>query len=355
MSAPAKTEDRTFLARRYTSDTFVYNIDVVGTCNLACASCPVGNTSLQAVSRGPRPRGVMPFDQFSRILEKILRESPVERPVISVYNWGEPLLHPEIGRIVRLVRSHGLYCAVSTNLNQDRFLEDLVAAGPSNIKISLSGFTQGVYGRTHNKGQIETVKANMRRLRQLLDQHKASIDVFVGYHDYIGNDGDELAAMEALAQELGFGLRHKIARFAPIEKVLTLSNDEGVPEPADRRIFDLLLVKPAEWARVAANEAADGSCVMREQEMALNYDGSVALCCNVFDYANNVAPDFLTVGHDELQARKNRHELCGPCQKAGYPQSCGLDGHPEILRIAAARAREAATVPVELVKRVARV
>jgi hypothetical protein len=127
----------------------------------------------------------MSFDHFSKILEKILAESPVERPVISVYNWGEPLLHPEVGRIVRLVRRHGLYCAVSTNLNQARFLEDLVAAGPSNIKISLSGFTQDVYGRTHNKGQIEVVKTNMRRLRALIDRYAMSIDVFVGYHDYI--------------------------------------------------------------------------------------------------------------------------------------------------------------------------
>ena len=128
MSAPANPENRTYLARRYSRDTFVYHIDIAGTCNLGCTSCPVGNTPLAAVSRGRRPRGFMPFDHFAKILEKILGESPVDRPVISLYNWGEPLLHPEIGRIVALVRSHGLYCAVSTNLNQARFLENLVAA-----------------------------------------------------------------------------------------------------------------------------------------------------------------------------------------------------------------------------------
>jgi hypothetical protein len=350
MSTESAGKDRTFLARRYTQDTFVYNIDIAGTCNLGCASCPVGNTPLKTASRGRQPRGFMPFEQFSKTLEKILRECPVERPVISIYNWGEPLLHPDVGRIVRLVRSHDLYCAVSTNLNQDRFLDDLVAAGPSNIKISLSGFTQDVYGRTHNKGHIEVVKTNMRRLRELIDQYGSRIDVFIGYHDYIGNDGDELASMEALARELGFGLKHKIARVAPLEKVLPLSSDGSVPEAADRPIFDLLLVKPAEWTRVALGEGVEEACVMRDQEMALNYDGSVALCCNVFDYANNVAPDFLAVSHDELQARKNRHELCGPCQKAGYPRSGGLDGHPEILRIAAARSREGVPASSTLLK-----
>ena len=342
MSTSNTASPRPFLARRYTADTFVYFIDIVGTCNLGCVSCPVGNTPLSTVSRGARTRGFMSFELFSQILDKIVREAPVPRPVVALYNWGEPLLHPDIGRIVRLVRSHDLYCAVSTNLNQDRFLEDLVLAAPSNIKISLSGFTQDTYSRTHNKGQIETVKANMRRLRELLDRHDVNTEVVVGYHDYIGNDGEELAAMEALADELGFLLRHKIARFAPLEKVLPLSRPDGVPDPNDRRLFELLLVKPAEWARVAAVEAQDGSCMMREQEMALNYDGSVALCCNVFDYANNVAPDFLSMSHDELQAQKHRHELCGPCTRAGFPYSGGLDDHPDIVRIIEARATSAA-------------
>jgi MoaA/NifB/PqqE/SkfB family radical SAM enzyme len=342
MTSASSGDSRTFLARRYSPETFVYNIDIAGTCNLGCASCPVGNTPLGTVARGERPRGFMPFELFSQILEKIVREAPVARPVITLYNWGEPLLHPDIGRIVRLVRERGLYCAVSTNLNQDRFLEDLVAAAPSNIKISLSGFSEDVYGRTHNKGRIETVKANMRRLRELIDRHGAKIDVFVGYHDYIGNDGEELTAMTALAQKLGFGVRHKIARLYPLEKALPLYDPGGVPAPGDRRLFDLLLVKPAEWSRVARQEAPDDrSCLMRDQEMALNYDGSVALCCNVYDYANNIALDFLSVSHGELQARKDRHALCGLCMKAGYPRSGGLDSHPEILAIAETRARKA--------------
>jgi len=340
----------TFLVRQPQAQSFVYNVDIVGTCNLGCVSCPVGNMPLGTVARGSRPRGFMSFELFSKIFDKIRHEAPVARPVIALYNWGEPLLHPDLGRIVALVRGHGLYCAVSTNLNQVRFLDELVAAGPSILKISLSGFSQAVYGRTHTKGRIETVKANMRRLRELIDQHGTRINVVIGYHDYIGNDGEELASMAALATELGFELRHKIARLYPLEKALPLFEAQAVPAPGDRAVVDLLLVKPSEWARVAAGAGTDTSCVMREQEMALNYDGSVALCCNVYDYANNVAPDFLSVSHEELQARKDRHELCGPCMKAGYPRSGGLDAHPEIQAIASARAKEAAPVPVALLK-----
>ena len=230
------TPSPSFLARQYRPDTFVYHIDIVGTCNLGCASCPVGNMPPASVDRGATPKGFMAFTTFQAVLEKIRIEAPVPRPVIALYNWGEPLLHPDIGAIVRLVRSHDLYCAVSTNLNQDRFLEDLVRARPSSIKISLSGHTQPIYGRTHTKGQIERVKTNMRRLRALMDTHQTPIDVFIGYHDYVGNGGDELAHMEMLARELGFALRHKIARLSPLEKLLPLCQPGTAPAPSDRAV-----------------------------------------------------------------------------------------------------------------------
>lgn len=334
---------RTYLTRGYSRATFVYNIDIVGTCNLACPSCPVGNTPLGSAWRGTQPKGFMGVELFSRILDKICRESPATRPVIALYNWGEPLLHPDIGRIVSLVRERNLYCAVSTNLNQTRFLEDLVIAEPSSIKISVSGSSQATYGRTHRKGQIDAVMSNMRLLRQLVDAHGKRIDIFIGYHDYIGNDGDELAAMEAIARELRFGIRHKIARFSPLEKMLPLCGDEPSVGDADTALYDLLLVKPHEWSRVATDGGFDDTCLMREQEMTINFDGSVALCCNVFDYANNVASDFLSVGHAALQSAKEHHPFCGPCMAAGYPRSCGLDAHPEIQTIVDARRRSAET------------
>jgi len=54
--------------------SYVYTIDIVGTCNLRCPTCPVGNSPA-----AERPKGFMPVDVFERILGKISRESPVAR------------------------------------------------------------------------------------------------------------------------------------------------------------------------------------------------------------------------------------------------------------------------------------
>ncbi len=138
--------------RRYSAregDTYIFVIDIVGTCNLRCPTCPVGNSP-------ERPRGFMDLALFRRIIAKIRRESPVPHPQINLYNWGEPLLHPELPRIIAILRQAGMRSYLSSNLNIKRGLEAVIAAGPDELKISLSGFSQETYSRTHARGEHGT-------------------------------------------------------------------------------------------------------------------------------------------------------------------------------------------------------
>ncbi len=57
------------------SGTYVYAIDVVGTCNLRCPTCPVGNSPL-----GARPKGFMEVDLFRRIIAKVVADDAAARP-----------------------------------------------------------------------------------------------------------------------------------------------------------------------------------------------------------------------------------------------------------------------------------
>ena len=54
--------------------------------------------------------------------------------------------------------------------------------------------------------------------------------------------------------------------------------------------------------------------------MAINADGSVALCCAVFDNKYNIADNFLEISHADLQKLKYSHPLCEECMRHGvYP------------------------------------
>ena len=71
--------------------TYLYAIDIVGTCNLRCPTCPVGN-----FPAADRPKGFMAPDLFERILAKIRVDAVVAEPEVWLFNWGEPLLHPQL-------------------------------------------------------------------------------------------------------------------------------------------------------------------------------------------------------------------------------------------------------------------
>jgi len=76
------------LVRESLKNPFSFNIDIVDTCNLRCVICPRGvyykdNTSDR-----------MDLGLFNRLLDKI--SSECECKYISLYNWTEPFLHPEL-------------------------------------------------------------------------------------------------------------------------------------------------------------------------------------------------------------------------------------------------------------------
>ena len=294
------------------SASYVYAIDVVGICNLRCPTCPVGN-----FPAADRPKGFMPLDLFERILDKIVAERVADRPEIWLFNWGEPLLHPQLPALVAAVRRRGLPVHLSTNLNVDRGLHELAQANPDNLKISLSGFTPASYARTHARGELRLVKANMHLLRHWLDQAGATTKVWVGHHLYKGGDA-ELAAVAALCEELGFA-HHPIAAFyQPLERLVDLLDGRAPPDP----VLDWLIEPPQVYlARIRATRSQRHDCELRFNQTVINHDGSVALCCSVYDKPNMLGLDFLATPHAELEAAKYRHPFCGTCMRHGLSYS----------------------------------
>jgi MoaA/NifB/PqqE/SkfB family radical SAM enzyme len=289
---------------------FNYIVEVVGTCNLRCPSCPVGN--LGDAGRG---RGFMDVDMFQAIIDKIKRESPVKKSNLWLFNWGEPLLHPEIARLITIGREAGLPVVLSSNLNHKFDFREAIKAGPSEIIISASGFTQEVYGRTHKRGNIEVVKENMRKLREYIDEFGVKMSVGVSYHLYRHNLADA-NMMAAYAKTLGFDFRPVVAFLQPLEKAIQAI--EGRLTAEDRDVIDLMLDHPI-IGKVLRNDAIANypDCSLRTNMMTINHDGTVALCCGVYETGNMLGANFLDLSHEQLQGRKYEHEFCRTCFKNG--------------------------------------
>ncbi len=297
---------RRLLQARQTAD-FYYLIDIVGTCNLRCPSCPVGNyTELPS-------KGLMSLETYKKILDKIEREHPGEKIFIDLYNWGEPGLHKELGEIIRITKTKGYGVGISTNLNVFPDMKRVIEAGPSYIRISLSGFFNQTYQKTHKRGDINLVKSNMHLLRHWMDQKKSDVIIQVGFHIYKSNFQEDFWKMRQMSEDLGFIFAPTLAALMPVEKAVKAV--DGLPLPGDEAILENLVVSTEKRVELLAKARPKyRDCQYRQVRTTINFDGSVPLCCATFEKAQIIASSFLETTRQEIQSRKYKHSFCKTCQ-----------------------------------------
>jgi len=307
---------------------FFFNIDVLGSCNLRCPSCPVGN------SRDVKlPTGFMDPRLLTAIIAKATSECEVSG--VGLFNWTEPLLHPRLPELIRIVESRGLPCHLSANLNHMRNIDAILAENPYSFRISASGFTQEVYGYSHRGGDIERVKEHMVELAAARKRQKATTNIHVLYHRYKHNLGDE-QAMRAFAARLGLGFQPVWAFMMPLEKILAYVNDdprEATLTEDDHRLIGNLAL-PLEEAIASAEKHRDAPCSLRDAQMTIDFEGRVQLCCGTYDSNRFTLGKYLDLSLAELQARKYEHDMCGRCMTRGV-HVYGTYGGPDFDDIAA--------------------
>ncbi|MBY0406961.1 MAG: radical SAM protein [Rickettsiales bacterium] len=282
----------------------ILTVDLSGSCNLRCPSCPVGSIGQL------HPSGLMHSDLFRQIVQKARREHGMR--IVALHNWTEPFLHPQLPEFIRIVKEEGLVCAISSNLTIARHIEEVLQAGPDFFRISLSGFTQESYATTHVRGDIEQVKQNMRLLSEARARtRKNRTHVAVFYHKYQHNL-EEMKDMRAYTKALGFAWEESWAYYMSLEKIFQLM--EGKLTDADKDFVQNRLALPIPEA-IAAAKALKGQsrCTLLEDQIVLDYRGNVSLCCAVYDQAKNGLGNFMEMSADALKEKKTGHPTCKSC------------------------------------------
>jgi len=292
-----------------------FYIDAFSSCTLRCPSCPVANLSREDA----RPaKGLMTEALLRQILDKATREAVVAS--VALFNWTEPLLHPRLAELVRVVKSYGLKCSISSHLNVMRGIDDLLSAGVDWFRVSLSGYRQEVYERTHRGGEIEKVKANMVELAAAKRRTGATTDIEVFFHRYRGNLADELM-MRRFAEDLGFRFSAAWAQVMPVEKILSYADPVQPLVRLTDDDYELIerLVLPLDEVLSLTAQRPVSTCPLQDDYMTLDVEGNAYLCCATSSRHSNRLASFLETPLSELQQMKRTHPLCGPCMAKGLP------------------------------------
>lgn len=127
-------------------------LDVTNRCNLNCIMC-----ARQAMTR---PVGDMDFGLFKRIIDEGRRFLEFA----WLQDYGEPLLHKDISRMIAYCREKGIPCGISTNamLLTKEAAEEILAAGLDYIIFAFDGSTRQTYEGIRKGADYEKVLANIR-------------------------------------------------------------------------------------------------------------------------------------------------------------------------------------------------
>ncbi len=167
-------------------------IEPTSRCNLSCALCPIGAGKLE------RDSGDMLLDEFKRILRE-LRKGLI---YLSLYNLGEPFLHPDIFRMIRFAKSENVFVRICTNgwHADDSQAEKIIESGIDELVISLDCATPEKYREYKGADGYEKVISNIRRI---VKKRGKGLKPFLSLQMLLTRQSEEdVRAFKRLAREL---------------------------------------------------------------------------------------------------------------------------------------------------------
>lgn len=139
------------------SDPVCLYLETTNRCNLPCTTCPRTFEELE-------PAANMSWDLFRSIVDQYPH---IARVVL--HGVGEPLMVPNLPRMIRYLKERGTYVLFNTNgtlLNKRRG-GDLIASGLDELRVSLDAADARAFEAVRGKDAFDRIVENVREFRAL--------------------------------------------------------------------------------------------------------------------------------------------------------------------------------------------
>lgn len=137
------------------SDDIIANIELTNRCNLKCKMCFLPEMK--------RPKQDMDFELYKRIID-----STRNLRYVSLSNWGEPLLYPNLIEAIQYAVDKGIKVNVTTNgtLLGDAFIVNFLRSKLSSLQVSIDGIGED-YERIRGV-DFDEMKTRINRLFRIV-------------------------------------------------------------------------------------------------------------------------------------------------------------------------------------------
>jgi len=251
-------------------------IDPCNICNLDCSLCPSGDGKLK------HPRSFMDEKTLNIVLNKLSNIRTVD-----LFNWGEPLLNPDIIKLIEHLKSRNILVTIHTNFNvkkSDAFFSSLINSGLDHLIISLDGASQNTYSVYRRNGDFNLVISNIKRLINIKRRLNATDPILTW--KFIVNKYNEHELLKAKNMASMFDIKFIAVKMGLSDDLPDTIFDDDVEQrkmvwlPKDKKyIYDYYLGK-------YELPLHDDSCPHLFQQVCVTPNGKIFPCCWVMDEKN---------------------------------------------------------------------
>lgn len=279
----------------------VAQIEPTNRCNLHCYLCLTGLGKLR------RHKGDMSIGNFERIIDQL------EKGIIYLvlYNLGEPLLNPDIYKMVQYAKRKKVFVRLSTNgdFYNKANIKHLVNCGIDELVISLDCATPQTYKSYKKSDGFERVVENVKLIvKERGDRLKPFIKL-------------QLLAMKDTEREIP--QFRELVRSLKVDKGLIKTLRVDFPDIVPDKSF---LPQNSKYMRKTyKNEHKGNICYRPWISTVILWDGSVVPCCydmeGKYNFGNVFNENFKQIWNNEryvsfrrqLLKESNPNFLCKEC------------------------------------------
>ena len=238
--------DRAEIAGR---DPVCLYLETTNRCNLPCTTCPRTFEELE-------PAANMSWDLFRSIVDQYPK---IARVVL--HGVGEPLMVPNLPRMVRYLKVRGTYVLFNTNgtLLNERRGRDLIDSGLDELRVSLDAAEPQAFKAVRGKDAFDRIVANVRNFRALQRTVGAETPRVSLWLTGLKETIAQLPAFVDLAHSIDVSEVH-------LQRLVYFPGGQGLASP-EQALFERLEAREEALIRQAAARAA---------ELAVRFDASGA-------------------------------------------------------------------------------
>ena len=240
-------------------------IEPVNFCNLKCPLCPTGQGLIK------RKKESMKLEDFKKIIDN-LGYSIIH---LRLWNWGEPLINRELGKMIKYAKSKGIYVNTSTNsfFLDEKIARELIKSGLDQLIVSMDGASEETYNKYRKNGNFNKVVSVLKKAVALKEKLGTKYPEIKLQFIIMKHNEHEIEKIIKLAKEIGVDtlffktvgvmdpqLKKEINKYIPtnekFRRYVYIEGEEMKPVKLRGRVCDYL------W-----------------EEITVNVDGAVVPCC----------------------------------------------------------------------------